>query len=237
MMLNMPPFFAAGRGAAAPGRARGAHRLARADHALLHPGREAARGVTSATASRRSPRGRPAPGRTTLRGGHERRPQVRDPDEPDRPRGASRCACCPRCSRSSTRPAPRTASSRRGTWPTRPTRRATPPGTARWWSRWAATGWSARSPARCAARRRWASLPGGRGNDFARAIGIPQDIPGACKVLLEGVRKALDLGEANGKSVRLHRLDGLRLRGEPDRERGAARARATWSTRTPRSAR
>ena len=43
-------------------------------------------------------------------------------------------------------------------------------------------------------------LPGGRGNDFARAIGIPQDIAGACKVLLEGVRKALDLGEANGKS-------------------------------------
>ncbi|HZO60410.1 MAG TPA: diacylglycerol kinase family protein [Solirubrobacterales bacterium] len=42
-------------------------------------------------------------------------------------------------------------------------------------------------------------LPGGRGNDFARAIGVPQDIPGACKVLLEGVRKALDLGEANGK--------------------------------------
>ncbi len=43
-------------------------------------------------------------------------------------------------------------------------------------------------------------LPGGRGNDFARAIGIPQDIPGACRVLLDGVRKALDLGEANGKS-------------------------------------
>jgi YegS/Rv2252/BmrU family lipid kinase len=42
-------------------------------------------------------------------------------------------------------------------------------------------------------------LPGGRGNDFARAIGIPQDIPGACRVLLGGVRKALDLGEANGR--------------------------------------
>jgi YegS/Rv2252/BmrU family lipid kinase len=42
-------------------------------------------------------------------------------------------------------------------------------------------------------------LPGGRGNDFARAIGVPQDIPGACKVLLDGVRKALDLGEANGR--------------------------------------
>ena len=43
-------------------------------------------------------------------------------------------------------------------------------------------------------------LPGGRGNDFARAIGIPQDIAGACKVLTDGVRKALDLGEANGKA-------------------------------------
>ena len=43
-------------------------------------------------------------------------------------------------------------------------------------------------------------LPGGRGNDFARAIGIPQDIPGACGVLIGGVRKALDLGEANGKA-------------------------------------
>jgi YegS/Rv2252/BmrU family lipid kinase len=43
-------------------------------------------------------------------------------------------------------------------------------------------------------------LPGGRGNDFARAIGIPQDIPGACRVLCDGVRKALDLGEANGRA-------------------------------------
>ena len=43
-------------------------------------------------------------------------------------------------------------------------------------------------------------LPGGRGNDFARAIGIPQDIPGACAVLTGGVRKALDLGDANGKA-------------------------------------
>jgi YegS/Rv2252/BmrU family lipid kinase len=43
-------------------------------------------------------------------------------------------------------------------------------------------------------------LPGGRGNDFARAIGIPQDIPGACRVLLTGVRKALDLGDANGRA-------------------------------------
>jgi YegS/Rv2252/BmrU family lipid kinase len=43
-------------------------------------------------------------------------------------------------------------------------------------------------------------LPAGRGNDFARALGIPQDIPGACRVVLEGVERSLDLGEANGRS-------------------------------------
>ena len=41
-------------------------------------------------------------------------------------------------------------------------------------------------------------LPAGRGNDFARALGIPEDVAGATRVLLDGVRKALDLGEANG---------------------------------------
>jgi YegS/Rv2252/BmrU family lipid kinase len=41
-------------------------------------------------------------------------------------------------------------------------------------------------------------VPAGRGNDFARALGIPEDVDGATRVLLEGVRKALDLGEANG---------------------------------------
>jgi YegS/Rv2252/BmrU family lipid kinase len=41
-------------------------------------------------------------------------------------------------------------------------------------------------------------VPAGRGNDFARALGIPEDIGGATRVLLDGVRKALDLGEANG---------------------------------------
>jgi len=43
-------------------------------------------------------------------------------------------------------------------------------------------------------------LPGGRGNDFARALGIPQDIRGACGVLLDGEERALDLGEANGRA-------------------------------------
>lgn len=42
-------------------------------------------------------------------------------------------------------------------------------------------------------------VPAGRGNDFARALGIPDDVAGATRVLLDGVRKALDLGEANGR--------------------------------------
>jgi YegS/Rv2252/BmrU family lipid kinase len=43
-------------------------------------------------------------------------------------------------------------------------------------------------------------LPGGRGNDFARALGIPQEIGAACRALLDGSERALDLGEANGRA-------------------------------------
>ena len=32
-------------------------------------------------------------------------------------------------------------------------------------------------------------LPAGRGNDFARELGIPDDIAGATRVLLDGVRR------------------------------------------------
>jgi YegS/Rv2252/BmrU family lipid kinase len=42
-------------------------------------------------------------------------------------------------------------------------------------------------------------LPGGRGNDFARTLGIPLDPRAACEVLASGVVRALDLGEAGGK--------------------------------------
>lgn len=42
-------------------------------------------------------------------------------------------------------------------------------------------------------------LPAGRGNDFARELGIPDEVPGACRVLAEGVERVLDLGEANGR--------------------------------------
>jgi YegS/Rv2252/BmrU family lipid kinase len=40
-------------------------------------------------------------------------------------------------------------------------------------------------------------LPGGRGNDFARALGIPQDVRPACRVLADGSERRLDLGIAN----------------------------------------
>ena len=43
-------------------------------------------------------------------------------------------------------------------------------------------------------------LPGGRGNDFARVLGIPLDPVPACTVLRDGETRALDLGEANGRT-------------------------------------
>lgn len=43
-------------------------------------------------------------------------------------------------------------------------------------------------------------LPGGRGNDFARALGIPLEPRAACEVLASGSIHALDLGEANGRT-------------------------------------
>jgi YegS/Rv2252/BmrU family lipid kinase len=43
-------------------------------------------------------------------------------------------------------------------------------------------------------------LPGGRGNDFARSLGIPLEPRAACGVLATGVLRALDLGEAGGRA-------------------------------------
>jgi YegS/Rv2252/BmrU family lipid kinase len=42
-------------------------------------------------------------------------------------------------------------------------------------------------------------LPGGRGNDLARTLGIPLDPAAACAVLASGVVRELDLGEIAGK--------------------------------------
>lgn len=43
-------------------------------------------------------------------------------------------------------------------------------------------------------------LPGGRGNDFARVLGIPLDALAACQVIASGVPRALDVGEADGRT-------------------------------------
>jgi YegS/Rv2252/BmrU family lipid kinase len=45
-----------------------------------------------------------------------------------------------------------------------------------------------------------AVLPAGRGNDFARELGIPADIASACRVIATGDERRLDLAEVNGKA-------------------------------------
>lgn len=43
-------------------------------------------------------------------------------------------------------------------------------------------------------------LPGGRGNDLARVLGIPLDPVSACQVLASGPARELDLGEISGRT-------------------------------------
>jgi YegS/Rv2252/BmrU family lipid kinase len=43
-------------------------------------------------------------------------------------------------------------------------------------------------------------LPGGRGNDLCRVLGIPLKPVAACGVLASGVERQLDLGEAGGRT-------------------------------------
>jgi YegS/Rv2252/BmrU family lipid kinase len=44
-------------------------------------------------------------------------------------------------------------------------------------------------------------LPGGRGNDFCRVLGIPlDDLGAACRVLIEGEVRPLDLGQVDGRA-------------------------------------
>lgn len=42
-------------------------------------------------------------------------------------------------------------------------------------------------------------IPGGRGNDLARVLGIPSDPAGAVEVLARGEVREIDVGEANGR--------------------------------------
>ena len=43
-------------------------------------------------------------------------------------------------------------------------------------------------------------LPGGRGNDLCRVLGIPRKPVAACEVLAEGVEQALDIGQAGERT-------------------------------------
>jgi YegS/Rv2252/BmrU family lipid kinase len=43
-------------------------------------------------------------------------------------------------------------------------------------------------------------LPGGRGNDLARVLGIPQDPIEACAVIAHGASRAMDVGEVGGQA-------------------------------------
>ena len=42
-------------------------------------------------------------------------------------------------------------------------------------------------------------LPGGRGNDFARTLGLPLDPGPACEVLLAGRERRIDVGDVDGQ--------------------------------------
>jgi YegS/Rv2252/BmrU family lipid kinase len=42
-------------------------------------------------------------------------------------------------------------------------------------------------------------IPGGRGNDFARVVGIPTEPEAAVAILAAGNRRSIDVGEANGE--------------------------------------
>ncbi len=43
-------------------------------------------------------------------------------------------------------------------------------------------------------------LPGGRGNDFLRKLGIPQDVRGACAIALHGRIRAIDVADVDGRA-------------------------------------
>lgn len=42
-------------------------------------------------------------------------------------------------------------------------------------------------------------LPLGSGNDLARTLGVPRDLPGACRLLARGAARAIDVGSVEGE--------------------------------------
>jgi YegS/Rv2252/BmrU family lipid kinase len=83
-------------------------------------------------------------------------------------------------------------------------------------------------------------LPGGRGNDLARVLGIPTEVPEAVEVLARGHPRAIDVGEVNGHrflciasigfdSVANRTANETRwIRGSPVYAYAALRTLATW---------
>jgi len=86
---------------------------------------------------------------------------------------------------------------------------------------------------------RLAIVPGGRGNDFARGLGIPRDPEGACALIAAARERAIDLGEADGRAFvgiascgfdsDANRIaNATRVPGQLAYVYGAVRALASW---------
>jgi YegS/Rv2252/BmrU family lipid kinase len=87
-------------------------------------------------------------------------------------------------------------------------------------------------------------LPGGRGNDFARVLGIPLEPQAACQVLAGGVERKLDLGQAGARTFigiascgidsDANRIanEAQRIRGNLVYAYGALRALSAWRPAT-----
>lgn len=82
-------------------------------------------------------------------------------------------------------------------------------------------------------------LPLGTGNDFARTLGIPLDLEGACRVIAEGRLAYVDLGRINGRyfvntvgiGFTAHAADRLLPRAKRWLGRGAYALAAAWAFR------
>ena len=80
-------------------------------------------------------------------------------------------------------------------------------------------------------------IPGGRGNDLARVLGIPEDPEAAVAALLAGETPPDRRRRGERQALPRHRQRRLRLRSEPGRQRNPVSCAATSSTPTPRCAR